>query len=478
MAEKYNFSCSITDSDDAHSELFNQLHALFGTKSDDRDSWSRHGHYVVRHHNKLRNSLFTPLKSSVESLANPGKLSHVRVTKLCFDDGSTETIQDDWTDDASSHRKMDKSWTGVTIFAIRRTVYEGYAGKGSLGCIKRARPDLFYPLVVEHGSECWEEAAIVWKRNNPGGVIDSDHLTAPPEHFKGKDILLVTPECQPFSPGRLTDVAADDDSRSQHLYRCVEPLNNVPFKLRPLSVLLENVPEILYSEAYKLLLSRMHGLGYACSAPVILDNLRLGGSSNRIRVFLLGLRDDQPNIDSALTEWEKQMRSLPPNIPAPLRAKDIIGRVRDRPSSHRKLLREFIPSGIRQRENYDGPRWIATLAPDRRSAAAADYSARMFDDSAPCPAQLTSGREWYPKFERGTWFGVRLTSRESADVNNIPSDSDIGEDLDSEGTFDVSQPLVGNGIPIKMLTHAMVCTLAALDTVDMFGFKFSPEVLR
>ncbi len=76
----------------------------------------------TRVHAKKRLALFTPTGSNhtaggkVYRLNPEEQWSKQRITNVLYEDGKTETIVDDWSNEAMAHRCLEKPWTGTTRF--------------------------------------------------------------------------------------------------------------------------------------------------------------------------------------------------------------------------------------------------------------------------------------------------------------------------------------------------------------------------
>ena len=73
----------------------------------------------MRYHVSLRRCLFTPSEAK-QIPVSQGLILGPRRTELIFEDGSVETIEDDWTVQKNAQRRLKAKWFGRTIFNFRR----------------------------------------------------------------------------------------------------------------------------------------------------------------------------------------------------------------------------------------------------------------------------------------------------------------------------------------------------------------------
>jgi hypothetical protein len=89
-----------------------------GDKRGGEDAWGQRGGeggQWSRIHRDARRSLFAP-GCADKGPSSSRTLTSTRKTKGKFIDGKTFTIIDDWRDQRSTHRSLEKSWTGETTF--------------------------------------------------------------------------------------------------------------------------------------------------------------------------------------------------------------------------------------------------------------------------------------------------------------------------------------------------------------------------
>ena len=86
-------------------------------KHQHRDHWQKNGNQWIRHHVRERSNLFVPQNSKF-----PDRLSTLtteRWTTLHYDDGTSEVLQDEWTDEQNGQRPVHRKWTGTTVFQVK-----------------------------------------------------------------------------------------------------------------------------------------------------------------------------------------------------------------------------------------------------------------------------------------------------------------------------------------------------------------------
>jgi len=127
-----------------------------------------------------------------------------------------------------------------------------------------------------------------------------------PERFKSEnfpdgascDIVLGGPPCQGFSVHRIKG-AGVNDPRNGLIHRYFEYVKC----LQPKAFLMENVPGLLWPRHKKYLnkfLAESKKVGYRIIGPLRLDARNYGVPQRRVRVFVLGIRDD---IDFDESVW-------------------------------------------------------------------------------------------------------------------------------------------------------------------------------
>ncbi|CAE7484287.1 unnamed protein product, partial [Symbiodinium sp. CCMP2456] len=87
---------------------------------------------LVRYHVSLRRSLFSPHQASSIPV-NGDLILGSRTTEAIFEDGSVETVEDDWTTRRSANRRLKARWFGRTIFTFRREQAEAAAAERKQG---------------------------------------------------------------------------------------------------------------------------------------------------------------------------------------------------------------------------------------------------------------------------------------------------------------------------------------------------------
>lgn len=94
---------------------------LNGINESSEDCWKeeRNGKdgAVIRNHFKYRRELFTPIRVAG---APPAKaLTAVRITRGQFDNGQEFCRRDNWTTRTTAHLKLERPWTGSTMFVLK-----------------------------------------------------------------------------------------------------------------------------------------------------------------------------------------------------------------------------------------------------------------------------------------------------------------------------------------------------------------------
>lgn len=178
-----------------------------------------------------------------------------------------------------------------------------FAGAGGFSLsAKRAGLDVVAAVELDrHACETY--------RNNivSGGVpklYETDIIKADPQQLVDDcfaehpcDLVLGGPPCQGFSVHRIND-AGKNDPRNKLIHRYFEFVS----ALNPRAFIMENVPGILWprhARALKKFYREAEAAGYDVMLPETLDARDYGIPQRRKRVFILGLRKDQPH----LTDW-------------------------------------------------------------------------------------------------------------------------------------------------------------------------------
>ena len=98
------------------------------------------------------------------------------------------------------------------------------------------------------------------------------------------DVLLGCPPCQGFSDNGLR---LDDDPRNRHVLRFA----HFAKVLRPLAVVMENVPRVAVSAEFKTMTTRLEDVGYRWSA-MIANSAQYGSCQTRQRLLFIAFRSD------------------------------------------------------------------------------------------------------------------------------------------------------------------------------------------
>lgn len=108
------------------------------------------------------------------------------------------------------------------------------------------------------------------------------------------DLVLGGPPCQGFSVHRIND-AGKSDPRNGLIHRYFEFVS----ALKPRAFVLENVPGILWprhAASLRRFYKEASAAGYRVMDPETIDARDYGLPQRRKRVFILGLRNDEPSI--------------------------------------------------------------------------------------------------------------------------------------------------------------------------------------
>ncbi|CAI1795905.1 Modification methylase HaeIII [Serratia quinivorans] len=128
----------------------------------------------------------------------------------------------------------------------------------------------------------------------------------------GLDILMGGPPCQGFSTHRINNKGVDDP-RNKLLLHYFEFIN----KLKPKVFIVENVPGLLW-ERHKSYLEdfnvKAKESGYKVLEPVKLNAKDYGVPQSRVRVFILGIREDIV-VDESL--WPPKPTHFKPTLGKP-----------------------------------------------------------------------------------------------------------------------------------------------------------------
>jgi len=81
------------------------------------DAWLVEGETATRHHERMRRTLFTPLRA--EGAPPARALSPMRLTEGRFKDGTPFRHIDCWTTRSTAHSELKLPWTGTTTFYLK-----------------------------------------------------------------------------------------------------------------------------------------------------------------------------------------------------------------------------------------------------------------------------------------------------------------------------------------------------------------------
>ena len=461
----------------------------------DRWEFSKCRTYWTRYHVKPRLLLHLPELGKYGPDPNTLCSSRWTYSQQTASPFSPEITKDKWKDHNALSIK-DNHWTGKTVFKVKRGLrnvtftgkteinttvhhtprryYSGYSGRDTLSDLKS-----IYNLQASGASDSWKHARTVWERNHVGSKCYDNHLTTPTNVLQNLDFVLLSPECQPFSTlpkGKKTKQKISADlERRKHLYRCITPFRKLDSDKLPKVIIVETLPTAVQTAEFTKLVHRLKKLNY-CVDWTALSNDKLNGNSNRDRVFVLAVQSSPESYP----HWKtliKDVNTIPSYDTQAIKVADIINEqvLHERPKTHIRLISDYIASNITQEPFYRGPRFLAKYVPTLDTSDSFQHDEigdRLYDPTSISPTQRTNQTGWYPVIPPGgkIWsdatYAVKLTSRESATLMHIPNTADIGTDLDDTDTFNVSQRLVGNGIPVNMMEHVLKPVLKFIDNIS------------
>jgi DNA (cytosine-5)-methyltransferase 1 len=120
------------------------------------------------------------------------------------------------------------------------------------------------------------------------GLQPNELLTLAGSHV---DILLGCPPCQGFSE---TGLRLEDDPRNRHVHHFARLAHAV----RPLAVVMENVPRVAESEEFAKLVRLLENAGYKWTSGIA-NSAQYGSAQSRQRLLFVALRGDvgvEPNL--------------------------------------------------------------------------------------------------------------------------------------------------------------------------------------
>ena len=308
----------------------------------------------------------------------------------------------------------------------------------------------------------------IQRRRHPNALSldDCDH----PGVFtvlRNIDLAIYTPPCQSYSIGGNMLGASDPEGR--HLVQCLIPQILASKTSRsPICTLLELVPGARLMPEFEIVQQQLRDCGTVVTVHE-LNALRVGSSSQRDRIWLLGVN---AATASALPHAYSRLLNSLSCVPTQPAGRPVISYLRhplDRPSSHIRLPSEYASNG---KTWPDGT--VMKIGWHR--------SRRIEDDLFSAMGMATVQRSRFPGWylvdvaEWERWHGyepasgpllvsVRLTPRESASAMDLDARAPIGEEFGPA----VSQRLVGNGVPHRMMLH-LLCPVVTFIRAVHAGF--------
>ena len=84
------------------------------------DRWKQEGNLLIRLHKRPRKSLFIPVGTKDLPVDNE-ELIDLRITEVTFENGKTQTLEDNWrtNEDPTSVLDPSQTWTGRTVFKLK-----------------------------------------------------------------------------------------------------------------------------------------------------------------------------------------------------------------------------------------------------------------------------------------------------------------------------------------------------------------------
>jgi len=278
-----------------------------------------------------------------------------------------------------------------------------------------------------------------------GDIAELERLPEKPE------LIVGGPPCQGFSPlGRMTPSEVMRKNHVtmnklwQHYFRLVE-------SSMPRAFVVENVPQLLTSKEFPLIVKRAEDLGYqVISGTLKAENY--GVPQKRTRGFIIGGLDFFPALPSP-TKERRTVRDAIADLPAKPTGENLhIGR---NPTSQSLERYRCIPPGgnrfdlMKKRPDICPECWL------RKKTGSTDVFGRLKWDE---PA-LTIRTEFY-KPEKGRYLHPSedrpITYREAARLQTFP------DDFVFEGSKIEVARMIGNSVPPKLAYHVAVAVKKGL----------------
>ena len=184
---------------------------------------------------------------------------------------------------------LKSKYTGISLFCGAGGLDVGFQSAG---------------INVVWANEMDKDACDTYQTNNPetelyrGNILDVvDEL----DRYKGIDLVFGGPPCQGFSVAGKMDPS---DNRSSLIWTFLDVVE----KVKPKAFVLENVKALAKLEKWKFVRERFikqsGEMGYICY-PILLNASNFGVPQNRERVFFVGIKHKDFELDSILSKIEQ-----------------------------------------------------------------------------------------------------------------------------------------------------------------------------
>lgn len=278
-----------------------------------------------------------------------------------------------------------------------------------------------------------------------GDIANLKHLSQRPE------IIVGGPPCQGFSPlGKMTP---SEVVRNNHV--CMNQLWQHYFRLvenaEPRAFVVENVPQLLTSKEFPLIVKKAEELGYHIVSGVLKAE-KYGVPQKRTRGFIIGGLDFFPGLPSTIKERKTVRDAIGDLPPKPTGENLHIGR---NPTEQSLERYRCIPEGgnrfdlMKKRPDICPECWL------RKKTGSTDVFGRLKWDE---PA-LTIRTEFY-KPEKGRYLHPSedrpITYREAARLQTFP------DDFLFEGSKIEIARMIGNSVPPKLAYYVAMAVKKGL----------------
>lgn len=302
------------------------------------------------------------------------------------------------------------------------------------------------------------EARATYELNHPGTqVLPDDLLRLSPRSFlrqigkrKGEiDVLTACVPCQPYS-----SLASMNKQKDDPRYKLVSRVGDFVKTISPRALVMENVPGLIHDVRFKMLVTRLRGLGYGVWFDIVKAS-DFGVPQTRRRLVLIALRGRRDQDVPALTPEHQALAGR--HLKAPM-VRAVLKRVALRSAGdilHRprtKFAKKTVATRIANiprngGDRKDLPRHLRLqchreLTKRKASGSRNVYGRMRWDDLAPT---LTTrcvtpacGRFLHPQANRP------ITLREAATLQTFPLDYRFSGGL---GAIEMQ---IGNAVPPKL----------------------------